>query len=419
MITVSRSKMRIQADPQKVVARYLKYGGEGRIRRIVGAVLAMEDLTVEETLDQVLEEFGRRHMDFKEILMENYGHIKDYTAHVSPISISRMLLLGSYFTHEYSVEAAALFNPSIVNHPDQSGLKAGERRFILSLRATGEGHISSIEFASGVVSGQGELFLDPPSKQLVSAIISDHNGLDSDYSIAFGKETLLGNRVIFPHSPDESNGMEDVRFVEFFDQDQSTYIGTYTAYDGRQIRSKIIETKDFASFHIRALTGKAIEGKGMALFPEKIGGRYAMTGRQDGENISIMFSKDLYSWDHYTPIQFPVREWELIQLGNCGSPVKTDAGWLLLTHAVGPMRKYVISASLLDLYHPEVVLATLDIPLIEADASEREGYVPNVVYTCGVLKYLNHLIIPYAMSDSAVGFARVGVQEIIDEMLNR
>lgn len=417
MIAVSRSNIRIQANPKKVLARYLKYGGEERIRRIVSAVLSLEDGAVEESLAQVLEEFEHRHMNFKGILLENYGNIEAYTENVSALTPSLKLLLGAYFTHEYSVESAALFNPSIVNHPDQSGLKPGELRFVMSLRATGEGHISSIEFTSGVISSEGEITLEPSPIRLVSGRTSKEKGTDSDYSITFEKETLLGNRVIFPVSPDESNGMEDVRFVEFSDGDQSIYVGTYTAYNGRNIKSKIIETDDFTTFHIRALTGNAIAGKGMALFPERIGDQYAMIGRQDGENISIMFSDNLYSWDRYKPIQVPERAWELIQLGNCGSPVKTGAGWLLLTHAVGPMRKYVISASLLDLHRPEVVLATLEIPLLEADASEREGYVPNVVYTCGILKHLNNLIIPYAMSDSAIGFARVGLQELTDELV--
>jgi predicted GH43/DUF377 family glycosyl hydrolase len=419
MITLSRSKTRIQANPEKVLARYFKYGGEERIRRIVSAVSSMENRAVEEILHSVLEEFEHRHKGFKKILLENFGNIEAYTKDLSTLTPSRKLLLGSYFTHEYSVEAAALFNPSIVKHPDQSGLNTGELRFIMSLRATGEGHISSIEFTSGVVSGEGEITLDPSPGKLVGARTHEYDGQGSDYSITFEKGTLLGNRVIFPVSPDESNGMEDVRFVEFSDRDRSTYVGTYTAYDGRHIRSKIIETEDFTTFHIRALTGKAIAGKGMALFPETIEGRYAIIGRQDGENISIMFSEDLYSWEQYKAIQFPERDWELLQLGNCGSPVKTNAGWLLLTHAVGPMRKYVISASLLDLYNPEVVLSTLDIPLLEADATEREGYVPNVVYTCGVLKHLGNLIIPYAMSDSAIGFARVDLQEVIDELVKK
>lgn len=419
MISASKSNIRIHANPEKVVARYLKYGGEGRIRRIISAVLSMEERTVEQLLRQIIEEFGHRHIDFDKILLNNFTHIEAYAGIDSPLSHSRKLLLGSYFTHEYSVESAALFNPSIVKHPDQSGLNAGEVRFILSMRATGEGHISSIEFTSGVVSGDGEIKLDPSPLKLVTARANEPDGLDSDYSITFEKGTLLGSRVIFPFSPDESNGMEDVRFVEFSDRGRSTYKGTYTAYDGRNIRSKIIETEDFTSFQIRALTGKAIAGKGMALFPEKIKNQFAMIGRQDGENISIMFSDKLHTWNHFKAIQFPERGWELIQLGNCGSPVKTETGWLLLTHAVGPMRKYVISASLLDLHQPDVVLSTLEIPLLEADATERDGYVPNVVYTCGVLKHLDNLIIPYAMSDSAIGFARVDIQGIIDKLIKR
>ena len=363
MIAVSRSNMKIQANPQKVVARFLKYGGEGRIRRIVSAVMSMEDRAVEVILFQVLEEFEHRHTDFKGILLENFGNIKEYAADFSPIAPSRKLLLGSYFTHEYSVESAALFNPSIVMHPDQSGTKEGEVRFILSMRATGEGHISSIEFTSGIISKAGEIALDPTPSKLACAKNTLHDSLDSNYELSFDKETALGSRVIFPVSEAESGGMEDVRFVEFSDQDKTTYIGTYTAFDGKEIKPKIIETRDFISFNIRALHGKAALDKGMALFPEKINGKYTMISRQGGENMSIMYSDDLYCWDSYKTIQKPEREWELTQLGNCGSPVKTASGWLLLTHAVGPMRKYVISASLLDLRNPDVVLATLDKPL--------------------------------------------------------
>ena len=225
--------------------------------------------------------------------------------------------------------------------------------------------------------------------------------------------------MIFPTSKEESGGMEDVRFVEFSDRDKSTYIGTYTAFDGKKIRPKIVETGDFISFNIRSLYGKAALNKGMALFPEKINGKYAMISRQGGDNISIMFSDDLYFWDTYKTIQKPEREWELTQLGNCGSPLKTPSGWLLLTHGVGPLRKYVISASLLDLCNPEVVLATLDKPLLYPDPDERNGYVPNVVYTCGAMRHFDNLIIPYAMSDSAVSFARVNIHSLINELLKK
>lgn len=477
MITVNRTHIKIKADPTKVISKYLKFRKKERIRRIIADALSIDEKAVEKALSRVLEEFENRHMGFKKVLLESYNNIEPYIPSRAALSLSRKLLLGSYFTHEYSVESAALFNPSIVMHPDQNGTEEGEVRFILSLRATGEGHISSLEFTSGTISRSGEVSLDPSPSKLACAFksrnvkytkdfvvqrahyfedintsvfeylpeqfsfneakqittdVTKHiqnncpatikvfrNIFDTNYDISFDQDTTLGNRVVFPSSKEESGGLEDVRFVEFSDQGKTTYIGTYTAFDGKKIRSKIIETRDFISFKIRALYGKAVLDKGIALFPEKIDGQYAMISRQGGENISIMYSDDLYCWDTYKTIQKPEREWELTQLGNCGSPVKTASGWLLLTHGVGPMRKYVISASLLDLHNPEVVLATLDKPLIYPETDEREGYVPNVVYTCGVMKHFDNLIIPYAMSDSAVSFARVDTNKLIDELLNK
>ena len=419
MITVTRMNIKIEAKPERVISKYLKVNGEERIRRIVSDVLSIDEKAVEETLNQVLEEFENRHTGFKKILLENYNIIEAYITSPAALSLSRKLLLGSYFTHEYSVESAALFNPSIVVHPDQSGLEKGEVRFILSLRATGEGHISSIEFTSGIISKAGEITLDPTPSKLTGANLTWSDTNNTNYDISFDKETALGSRVIFPVSEAESGGLEDVRFVEFSDLDKITYIGTYTAFDGKEIKPMIIETQDFISFHIRSLYGKAALNKGMALFPEKINDKYAMISRQGGENISIMYSDDLYCWDTYKTIQKPEREWELTQLGNCGSPVKTSSGWLLLTHGVGPMRKYVISVSLLDLHNPEVVLATLDKPLIYPETDEREGYVPNVVYTCGTMQHFDNLLIPYAMSDSAVSFARVNIHLLIDEILKK
>jgi predicted GH43/DUF377 family glycosyl hydrolase len=427
MITVTRINNKIEANPDKVIPIYLKFRKKDRIQRIVSDALSMDEKAVEKTLKQVLEEFENRHIGFKKILLRNYNIIKKYIVSQTSLSPSRKLLLGSYFTNEYSVESAALFNPSIVMHPDQNGLQKGEVRFILSLRATGEGHISSIEFTSGIISEAGEITLDPTPSKLASAYKIKNakyakafpNIFDTNYEISFDKGTALGSRVIFPASKEELGGMEDVRFVEFSDQDKTTYIGTYTAFDEKKIRSKIIETGDFISFNMRSLYGKAVLDKGMALFPEKINGKYAMISRQGGENISIMYSDDLYFWDTYKTIQKPEREWELTQLGNCGSPVKTPSGWLLLTHGVGPLRKYVLSASLLDLGNPEFVLATLDKPLIYADADERNGYVPNVVYTCGVMQHYDNLVIPYAMSDSALSFARVNIFSLIDELLKK
>ena len=419
MINVTRTSINIKANPKRVLAKYLKINDKDRIRRIVSDVLSLDEKAVEKTLKHVLEEFATRHSGFKKNLLENYNNIDSYITSPTPLSLSRKLLLGSYFTHEYSVESAALFNPSIVIHPDQAGLNKGEVRFILSLRATGEGHISSIEFTSGIISEKGEIALDPRPSELAGANLTWRDTNDANYDISFDRETPLGSRVVFPLSEAESGGLENVRFVEFSDLDKSTYLGTYTAFNGKEIKPKILETRDFISFQIRSLYGKAALDKGMALFPEKIDDKYAMISRQGGESISIMYSDDLYCWDSYKTIQKPEREWELTQLGNCGSPVKTDSGWLLLTHAVGPMREYVISASLLDLRNPDVVLGTLDKPLVYPNTNEREGYVPNVVYTCGVMQHVDNLIIPYAMSDSAVSFASVDINSLIDELLKK
>lgn len=477
MITVTRTNIRIAPKPERVIPLYLKIKDKTRIERIVSDVLSLDEKTVEETCNRVLSEFENRHIGFRQILLKNYDCIKAYVPSHSEPSLSGKLLLGLYFTKEYSVEYTALFNPSIVIHPDQNGLKNGEVRFILSLRATGEGHISSIEFRTGIISRAGEITIDPSPSKLAgpnknenskyskdfvkkrAGFYNDFNAsvfdylpeqfsiqealqkidgvtannqynlgstkkalreiFDTNYNISFDAGIAISSRVIFPASKAEKTGLEDLRFVKISDHDKTRYLGTFTAYNGKKIRSKIIETEDFISFRIRSLYGKAVLDKGMAFFPEKINGKYALISRQGGESISIMFSEDLYCWDTYKIIQKPEREWELLQLGNCGSPVKTPYGWLLLTHAVGPLRKYVISATLLDLNNPETVLATLDKPLIIPETDEREGYVPNVVYSCGIILHFDHLIIPYAMSDSITSFARVNIHSLLDELLKK
>ncbi len=477
MINVNRLNIKINANPARVIPLFLHLNGKYRIDHIVLKVLELDEKKAEETLNQIFIEFESRHYKFRENIIANYNRIKQYVPSPQNLSDSRKLLLGAYFTKEYSIEAAALFNPSIVAHPDQSGLKEGELRFIMSLRATGEGHISSIEFRTGIISKNGNIILDTLSPKLSSSnktenpkyskdfiiktskfynefhplvleklphqfskneafnlitnlsndteinLISTRKALeeifDTNYDIIFDKETPLNSRVIFPSSKAESMGMEDVRFVKFTDKNETKYIGTYTAYNGKNIQPQLIETEDFSSFKVRALHGSVVFDKGMALFPEKIDGKYAMIGRQGGEYISIMYSDDLYYWDTYKIIQKPEKEWELIQLGNCGSPVKTSAGWLLLTHAVGPLRKYVISTTLLDLNNPEKVISSLDKPLISPNKEEREGYVPNVVYTCGILQHTGNLIIPYAMSDSASSFAIANVNTLLTELLKK
>ncbi len=472
---INRTSIRIEADPKRVIPLFLDLSGKERIEHIVSKVFSLDDNEAEKLLTDVLDEFRGRHNKFKQIILKHFQNIETEIDLGKNISLSKKLLIGTYFTKEYSVESAALFNPSIIAHPDQSGLKNGEQRFIMSLRATGEGHISSIEFRTGIISEESKIIIDTQPSQLVCSnqvddllypkklirerakfyenfnyslfdnlpenfsksdafqyIESLRNGhvaqfedtktalntiFDINYNLDFEDDIPINSKVIFPSAEAESKGMEDVRFVKFTEKSETRYIGTYTAYNGRDIRVQFIETTDFNSFKVRSIHGDAVLGKGMALFPEKVNGKYAMIGRQGGKCITIMYSNDLYTWDTYKIIQHPEREWEMTQLGNSGSPIKTPYGWLLLTHAVGPLRKYVISATLLDLENPEKVLASLDEPLISPNRIERNGYVPNVVYTCGFLQHGDNLIIPYAMSDSTTGFATVSLDLLIKELL--
>ncbi|MEN8119740.1 MAG: glycoside hydrolase family 130 protein [Bacteroidota bacterium] len=472
---INRTNIRIEAKPERVIPLFLDMKEKERVDHIVSKVLLLNDITVDKLLTEVLEEFDSRHHNFKRAILKHFQNIESNISAGQTLSFSKKLLIGAYFTKEYSLESAALFNPSIIVHPNQGGLKHGEIRFIMSLRATGEGHISSIEFSTGIISEKGKISIDQQAshlicpnkvddlkypKHFVKKRAKSYNGFnyslfdylpdyftksealqfienlrnghvtqfmatkealdeifDINYNLTFEEEIPINSKVIFPSSAAESKGMEDVRFVKFTDDGKSKYFGTYTAYNGHDIRVQIIETEDFNSFKIRSLYGTAVFGKGMALFPEKINGRYAMIGRQGGKCITIMYSNDIYHWDSYKIIQKPEREWEMTQLGNSGSPIKTPKGWLLLTHAVGPLRKYVISATLLDLHNPGIVIASLDKPLISPNSHERNGYVPNVVYTCGFLQHEDNLIIPYAMSDSITGFATVNLNELINELL--
>lgn len=475
MIDVKRTDIKIMANPNKVLPLFLDFKNKARINDIISSVAALDDNTVEKTLNQVFQEFENRHVDFSEVILNHYNIIAAKVNIPRNFSLSRRLLIGAYFTKEYSNESAALFNPSIVIFPAQNSNNSDVIRFVMSLRATGEGHISSIVFKTGMISKEGDIVLDKDADKLVVA--QKNNGLiytksfinervklnkkvnleifnylpeefsekeayriiddikkkrllnlsgtkkvleaifDTNYDVSFDKNMALNSKVIFPVSKAESMGMEDVRFVKFKEDNEDCFIGTYTAYNGKNIQVQIIRTKDFNTFKIRSLYGKVAQDKGMALFPEKINGKYAMISRQGGTDISIMYSDDLYFWNNFTVIQKPKREWELTQMGNSGSPIKTPHGWLLLTHAVGPLRKYVLSATLLDLNNPGIVLASLDEPLLSPNSNEREGYVPNVVYTCGLIQHGENLIIPYAMSDSASSFATVNLQALIDKLL--
>jgi predicted GH43/DUF377 family glycosyl hydrolase len=414
MINVQRSDIRLKADPAKVILKMLDFGNPARTAPVITQVAQLEPAEVQEQLQLLEQLFAHRHYDLRDRWQQHFELLRQREGGSwPPFSRQQQQLIGAYFTHEYSVQAAALFNPSIVPHPDQSGLQPGELRFVMSLRATGEGHISSIAFRSGIVDAGGHVRLLPAEARLWAGKKEAAGAEGAAYDVRFPPALDLSSRILFPQSPTESNGMEDLRLLRFEDQGSMTYLGTYTAYDGRSIRPQLLETDDFLHFRIRPLRGLAASDKGMAIFPEKIGQRYAMIGRQGGRSLSIMYADTLYEWNSYQTLQQPQRSWELLQMGNCGSPVRTPQGWLLLTHAVGPMRRYVLAATLLDLDDPQRVIASTPLPLLMPNEEEREGYVPNVLYSCGMLLHGEKLVIPYAMSDSSVSFATVTLSELL------
>lgn len=483
-IKINRKTQVIERDISRVICRLLMYGGNPeRVKSIVQRIQKLTQSEVVTILDRVIRDFSDRHKNIRHIFIQHYKQVRSFILHKDRSSFSQdqKLLIGAYFTMEYAIESAALFNPSIVPHPDQSPAPEGSLRFIMSLRAVGEGHISSMVFRSGLINGDGELEFDSTSSfvktpevenpiynkslfrlKLEEMQVCDEIALyilrqlpkkfsydelkeqitqlserprfnadrqltcfqhlrqlaDSDYQLKFEPEHDLSERVIFPVSEEEKGGIEDARFVKFKEENNSQpiYYATYTAYDGRTIMPQLIETRDFNIFKINPLYGDAVQNKGMALFPRKVDGRYAMLSRQDGENNRIMFSEKLHHWQKSRIIQKPCEPWELIQLGNCGSPLEISEGWLVLTHGVGPMRTYSIGAILLDLEDPTKVIGKLEEPMLRAFKQERVGYVPNVVYTCGSIIHNDRLIIPYSMSDIQPAIASIEVDELLDNM---
>jgi predicted GH43/DUF377 family glycosyl hydrolase len=480
-MNVTRTGIVLKPDASRVLFRPFNPVGEERPLRLIARILALPEEEVVEMLAQVLTEFKTRHQRLQDYFLSRFEFVRNMLPTNQPLSDQRKLLIGAYFTHEYSLEAAALFNPSIVPHPDQSGLPTGTLRFILSLRATGEGHISSITFRTGTIDGQGTIRVDVPSRYVttpdhippiayhkdifwhqlqelgffdgiaetilktlgesftVNSLVQEiqylrryaqHRNTDfdrtasrllnlarSNYEVLYLPEQPLTERVIFPNAPNESNGIEDARFVRFVeDNGAATYVATYTAYDGRVTIPQLLETDDFLRFRISTLNGPEVQNKGMALFPRRIGGRYVMLSRQDGENLYLMYSDDLHFWHTKVPLLKPTYSWEFLQIGNCGSPIETEKGWLVISHGVGPIRKYSIGAFLLDLEDPTRVIRRLVLPLLSPDELEREGYVPNVVYSCGALVHAGQLILPYAMSDTASSFATVPLAELLAAM---
>jgi predicted GH43/DUF377 family glycosyl hydrolase len=381
--------------------------------------LALDSDTAARELAEVLEYFQNRHRNLLEIFEARANEMEEAVSAHAAFTKEQLLLVGAYFMHEYSFEAAALFNPSIVAHPDQSGAPEGGRRFILSLRAVGEGHVSSLTFRSGTIAADGAVSVDPTAR-LASIPKVKNRTLSADgetVELVFTSDEDISERVIFPVTDAQSNGIEDARFVEFQDGARKVFYATYTAYNGRAIRSELIETHDFLSFRLSPLRGAAAKNKGMALFPRRFGGQYAMIARQDNENLYLIYSDDLYSWDGGVAILKPRFPWEFVQIGNCGSPIELDEGWLMLTHGVGPVRKYSIGAVLLDKADPSKVLARTREPLIRPEPPERQGYVPNVVYTCGAIRHNDQVILPYAVSDTFSKFAAINIASLLGLMV--
>ena len=424
---VNRRALYLRPDPARVIVRPFKPATEPRdlnptdktrANHIVERVLNLDPQAAAGQLADVLENFQGRHRNLLETFERRADEMEEaLLAHCTFSEVQRQLI-GAYFLHEYSFEASALFNPSIVPHPDQSGIPKGSLRFILSLRAVGEGHVSSLTFRAGAIAADGSITVDPTARLATSPRITHRTAgpIGDEVEIVFEPAPDISERVIFPVTESQSNGIEDARFVQFSDGGRTTYYATYTAYKGTAIRSELIETTDFLSFRMTPLQGAAARNKGMALFPRKIDGRYAMIARQDNENLYLVYSDDLYRWEGGQAILKPQFPWEFVQIGNCGSPVELEEGWLMLTHGVGPVRKYSIGAALLDKRDPSRVLARSSEPLLRPEPSEREGYVPNVVYTCGAMTHNDQLILPYAVSDTYSNFATIQISALMRSM---
>ena len=421
---LNRQALHLRPDPARVVVRPFKPAVEPRdlnptdktrANHIVERVMTLDAEMAAHQLADVLENFQGRHRDLLATFEARADQMEDaFSSHAGFSKVQRQLI-GAYFLHEYSFEASALFNPSIVSHPDQSGVTDGARRFILSLRAVGEGHVSSLTFRSGWLAADGSVSVDPTARLATIPKVKNRTSVadGEDVEVIFKPDEDISERVIFPITLSQSNGIEDARFVEFDQDGRKIFYATYTAYSGTAIRSELIETVDFISFRLSPLRGSAARNKGMALFPRKIGGKYAMIGRQDNENLYLIYSTDLYSWDGGVAILKPQFPWEFVQIGNCGSPIELNEGWLLLTHGVGPVRKYSIGAVLLDKQDPSKVLARSREPLVRPEPSEREGYVPNVVYTCGAMRHNGQIVLPYAVSDTFSKFATIKIAALM------
>ena len=481
-LAVERKPIKVYPDPKRVIARFF-FNGNDRAKEVIERVITISEEEAFSIISPLLQEYSKRHRNITRVLNRHCSKLKPLIAELNidydTLTVYRKLLIGSYFTHEYSIESAAFFNPSVVDDPDQSELKEGEKRVILSFRAVGEGHISSITFRRALIDKNNDITVLPAGNYIDEAeivrnavynkklffdkavatqinidvlkevegkldhhfeysnlrsIILDSQKLqeddikkleydkvlwlaDSYYEIVFSLDTDISDRVIFPISEYERKGIEDARFVEFRNDDgTSVYYATYTAYDGALIMPKLLQTNDFYNFKIMPLYGAGAQNKNLALFPRRVDGKFVMISRIDGCNNYIMYSDKINIWEKPILLQQPKFTWEFIQIGNCGSPIETEDGWLMITHGVGPMRRYVLGASLLKLDDPAIEIGRLKEPLIIPNADEREGYVPNVLYSCGSIIHNGKLIIPYGISDSSTGFAEIDLTDLLNKL---
>lgn len=416
----------LRPDPARVVIRPFVPADDPsprdrpRAQRIADRVLALDKAELGIELERVTATLSDRHRELKQVFLRRYHDVSGLLIDHCVIEHEQSLLIGAYFSEEYAFEGAALLNPSIVPHPDQSGIMQGEARFVLSLRGVGEGHVSSVTFRTGICHADGSIVLDRPGLQTITPRIEMIPGGapdDPGVRLFCDNDHDLSQTVIFPVTARQRNGIEDMRLVRFTDDDGNiTYYGTYTAFSGEAIRQEILRTSDFKTFELTALHGEAARGKGMALFPRRIDGHYAMLGRQDHENISLLTSTDLYDWRGGANIVSPRWPWEYVQIGNCGSPIEIDEGWLVVTHGVGPVRNYCIGACLLDRNDPSKLLARMTHPLVRPSPDQRYGYVPNIAYTCGAMVQGRTLVLPYALADSFTTFATVPLDRLLAEM---
>ena len=452
-----------------------------RMRALLDRALAFPEEQVGGALDRTLRSFEPRHRDLAAVLDARFRHVEHLVPGGTEVSPDRRRLIGAFLSQEYAVEAAALFNPSMVEHPDQTGLAPGTTRFVMSVRGVGEGHVSCVEFRTGTIDADDLVVVDDPDPLLtrpvrvpveyrresmlrlndrfpghraggtaVLASMSDvfaradldaavsrwlqHASPDDaadtgprlaimaemSYGARFPTDSRIDSRVMMPGSPVERHGLEDVRLVHVRDgangDPRPVYFGTYTAYDGDHVAPHLLRTHDFSSFELRPLTGPAARNKGMALFPRKVDGDHLALSRWDRETSSLATSSDLLHWEDAGRLDGRRQPWDAVQMGNCGSPVETEAGWLVLTHGVGPMREYAIGAMLLDLDDPSRVIGRMQEPLLVPDAGERDGYVPNVVYSCGAMRHRDTLVLPYGVNDAVVRIAVVDLPGLLSRL---